>query len=160
MKLENNFLTIDETDYDRINKELNIIGIERIHNLKKYGNTNIGPYKFDVIKRRLEELGVEDFYDEYSEVYSLYTKDKMIEELESIVSYVSGVDVKIFRAYYDSQILCPGDRFYTYLVWDKSRSEELRMALAQNELIKENNRRRRKIKKTKNDITHPYKIIL
>ena len=160
MKLENNFLTIDETDYDRINKELNIIGIERIHNLKKYGNTSIGPYKFDVIKRRLEELGVEDFYDEYSEVYSLDTKDKMIKELESIVSYVSGVDVKIFMAHYDSQILCPGDRSYTYLVWDKSRSEELRMALAENELIKENNRRRRRIKKTKNDITHPYKIIL
>lgn len=160
MKLENNFLTIDETDYDRINKELNIIGNERIHNLKKYGNTSIGPYKFDVIKRRLEELGVEDFYDEYSEVYSLDTNDKMIEELESIVSYVTGVDVKIFRAYYDSNIICPGDRFYTYLVWDKSRSEELRMALAQNELIKKNNRRRRLIKKTKNDITHPYKIIL
>lgn len=159
MTLENNFLTINETDYEGINKELNIIGIERIHNLKKYGNTSIGPYKFDVIKRRLEELGVEDFYDEYSEVYSLDTKDKMIEELESIVSYVSGVDVKIFRTYYDLTMLSPGDRRYTYLVWDKSRSDELRLALAQNELIKENNERRRRIKKTKSDITHPYKII-
>lgn len=158
MTLENNFLTIDETDYDGINKELNIIGIERIHNLKKYGNTSIGPYKFNVIKRKLEEYGIKDFYDKYSEVYSLDSKENIIKELENIVSYVTGIDVKIFKAYYDSQILCPGDNKYTYLVWDKSRSEELRLALAENELIKENNKRRRGMKKTKTDITRPYNI--
>lgn len=151
-------LKINEKNYEFLNHCYNFISAERSHNLKKEGNTIIGPRKISYIKKRIEELGIEEIFDVstgFDYIWSETTEQEILDEIAHIISYLTKIEVKIIKVIYPSDMLIPGELDYTYLVVDASRDDLIKMAEAENELIVVGNERRMRTPKQRN-ITHYF----
>lgn len=154
-------LRINEKNYNFINKVYNFISVERLHNLKKYGNTIVGPKKVAYIKKRLEDVGVDEIFDTtsgFDYIWSETTEQEILDEIACIISHVSGIEVKVIKTIYPSDILVPGESDYTYLVVDARRNDLIESAKNENELIRIANEKRLSIPKNncKSNITHYF----
>lgn len=137
-------LKINEKNYEFLNYAFNFISPERLHNLKKEGNTIIGPLKVIYIRKRIEELGIDEVFDVYTGfdyIWSETTEQEILDEIAHIVSYLTKMEVKIIKVIYPHDILVPGELDYTYLVVDASRDDMIEMAEANNRLIVDLNKR-------------------
>lgn len=150
-------LKINEKNYEFLNHAYNFISVERLHNLKKEGNTIIGPRKIDYIKKRIGELGIDEVFDVstgFDYIWSETTEQEILDEIAHIVSFLSKIEVKIIKVIYPFDMLIPGELDYTYLVVDANRGDLIKMAEAENEIIRVGNEKRMKMPRQKNNVTY------
>lgn len=158
MKNDNGILTINRDDYETINGMFRIIDNLRACSLRKYGNTCIGVKKIEAIIELIKEEKIDYLYDETSGCYEISDEEGLLKELEAIIGFMTGIDVIVFRAWYDHEKLCPGDCDHIYLVWNSADKHNIETALHTNELIHKKNKRMRYYKRANKDITRQYKL--